>query len=127
MIVLPFLGCWGFFLAASMYEDLTSNYVSADANWLIFVAPFIVSNLNPILYMVFTRSLRIAVKSLIKKNMKSKLSRTELSFMNLSTTSRRPSSVMGVVGSRRIGRDLTGLLPKNNDAFRASFESGCDE
>ncbi|XP_066928209.1 trace amine-associated receptor 9-like [Clytia hemisphaerica] len=113
MVVLPFLGCWGFFLFINVYEVLNDYYFLGIINWLMSILPFMVSCLNPILYLVFTRSLRKAVKSLIKRKMKAKLSRTEVSIMtvgsnniifgnnNNGSASRKVSTVIG----RKLMRD----------------------
>ena len=81
MIVLPFLGFWGTFLFVQLYEVIQDVIFLGVINWLIPVLPFMASCLNPILYLTFTRSLRKAVKSLIQRKVKSRLSRTEVSMM----------------------------------------------
>ena len=81
MIVLPFLGFWGTFLFISVYEVVKKVVFLGVINWLLPILPFMASCLNPILYLTFTRSLRKAVKSLIQRKVKSRLSRTELSTL----------------------------------------------
>lgn len=116
MIVLPFLGCWGFFLGVQLYEELAGKYLDGVINFVMFILPFTVSSFNPIVYLIFTRSLRNAVKSLIKRNVHSKLSRTELSTVTLSTmNSRRPSSIVAGGTNRKIGRDCSGMAYKSDN------------
>lgn len=81
MIVLPFLGFWGTFLFISVYEMIKNIIFLGVINWLLPILPFLASCLNPILYLAFTRSLRKAVKSLIQRKVKSRLSRTEVSTL----------------------------------------------
>lgn len=81
MIVLPFLGFWGTFLFISAYEVIKDVIFLGIINWLLPILPFLASCLNPILYLAFTRSLRKAVKSLIQRKVKSRLSRTEVSTL----------------------------------------------
>ena len=85
MIVLPFLGCWGFFAFVNIYETIVTRVFKNEINWLISILPFITTCLNPVLYLAFTRSLRDTVKSLIQRKVKSRLSRTEVSMLTLAS------------------------------------------
>ncbi|XP_057312187.1 histamine H2 receptor-like [Hydractinia symbiolongicarpus] len=119
MVVVPFLLVWGFFFFVNVYESETEHQITGVYNWLVTILPFCVSTTNPVLYLIFTRSLRNAVKSVIKRKVRKRLSRTELSTITLSSNtgnnSRRPSSVTYNVtalnsSGRKIGRDFTYLL-----------------
>ena len=64
VIVLPFLCCWGFFTFVHVYEELNDIQFDGFTNWLVVALPFVVSSTNPIVYLLLTRSLREAVRSM---------------------------------------------------------------
>jgi len=125
MIVLPFLFFWGFFMFAHIYELLTGYRFKGFYNWLIGVLPFVVSTLNPMLYLVLTRSLRKAVKSMICKGMKSKLSRAELSVVTVTSmhngaNSRRTSNANCALNKKQ--HEVVYRRDIDNDDFLESAE-----
>ena len=113
MIVLPFLLCWGFFVSAHVYERTTGYRFEGMCNWILFVLPFGVSSLNPMLYLLFTRSLRKSVKSIFVRNARSRLSRTELSVMSANGNGSRRTSSLTMPSGRKLGRDFSYTSHKN--------------
>ena len=120
LIVLPFLFCWGFFIFVHIYEQVMDYKFSSPSfvNWFMFNLPFTVSSMNPMLYLLLTRSLRNTVKLMIQRKIKSKLNRADLSIITVSSattgiTGRRTSSINLGVPKKASGRDL--MQNKSNE------------
>ena len=120
LIVLPFLFCWGFFIFVHIYEHVMDYQFSSSSfvNWFIFHLPFTVSSMNPVFYLLLTRSLRNTVKLMIQRKIKSKLNRADLSIITVSSattaiTGRRNSSINLGVPKKASGRDL--IQNKSNE------------
>ena len=120
LIVLPFLFCWGFFIFVHIYEHVMDYQFSRSSfvNWFIFHLPFTVSSMNPVFYLLLTRSLRNTVKLMIQRKIKSKLNRADLSIITVSSattgiTGRRTSSINLGVPKKASGRDL--IQNKSNE------------
>ncbi|XP_004205690.2 histamine H2 receptor isoform X1 [Hydra vulgaris] len=57
-MTIPFVCGWGYFMTCSTYEIAANYKFKGFQNWLIMSLPFLVSCINPLTYIVFTRSLR---------------------------------------------------------------------
>ena len=120
LIVLPFLFCWVFYIFVHIYEHVMDYQFSSSSfvNWFIFHLPFTVSSMNPVFYLLLTRSLRNTVKLMIQRKIKSKLNRADLSIITVSSattgiTGRRTSSINLGVPKKASGRDL--IQNKSNE------------
>ena len=58
IMTIPFVFGWGYFMVANVYEIEAKYLFKGFQNWLIAFLPFFVSCLNPLTYLLFTRTLR---------------------------------------------------------------------
>ena len=58
IMTIPFVFGWGYFMVANIYEIEAKYLFKGFQNWLIAFLPFFVSCLNPLTYLLFTRTLR---------------------------------------------------------------------
>lgn len=58
VMTVPFVCGWGYFAICHVYEIVSGSDIKGFQNWLIPLVPFIISCLNPLTYLMFTRSLR---------------------------------------------------------------------
>lgn len=58
VMTVPFVCGWGYFAICHVYEIVSRSDIDGFQNWLIPLVPFIISCLNPLTYLMFTRSLR---------------------------------------------------------------------
>lgn len=54
----PFVCGWGYFMICNVYEHAAVYQFRGVANLMIIFLPFVVSSLNPLTYIMFTRTLR---------------------------------------------------------------------
>ena len=57
-LTIPFVCGWGYFMICNVYEIAASFKFKGVANFMILFLPYIVSCVNPLTYLMFTRSLR---------------------------------------------------------------------
>ena len=57
-MTIPFVCGWGYFMICSTYEIAANYQFKGFQNWMIMFLPFLVSCVNPLTYIIFTRSLR---------------------------------------------------------------------
>ena len=68
IILLPFVGCWGFFFGTHFYEDITKTSKRSDLyEWFLITLPWISSSINPLIYILSVSSLRNGCKKLLCK------------------------------------------------------------
>ena len=65
VMVLPMTICWSVFFVGTIYEAVTETLMSLWVDWTLTFLPFFASAINPILYMIGTRSLQTRVKKSI--------------------------------------------------------------
>ncbi|XP_066933400.1 dopamine receptor 1-like [Clytia hemisphaerica] len=65
IMTIPFVCGWGYFMARNVYAVLTRSFITGFQGWLISFIPFIISCVNPLIYIAFTRSLRMHSKKMI--------------------------------------------------------------
>ena len=58
IMTVPFVCGWGYFMTCNTYELVSGKDITGFQNWLIPFVPFVISCLNPLTYLMFTRSLR---------------------------------------------------------------------
>ena len=58
IMTVPFVCGWGYFMTCNTYELVSGRDITGFQNWLIPFVPFVISCLNPLTYLMFTRSLR---------------------------------------------------------------------
>lgn len=129
LIVVPFTVGWTFFIGTHLYETVNKVKLTNDGyNFSLIIIPWILSGLNPILYLLLNRSLRRAFISSFRKVFKSDKNPFEESrFSILVSFSRRASSVF-----RRASASIdeeNGFLnvPKMTTRRRESHsKSSCD-
>ena len=57
-LTIPFVCGWGYFMVSTVYELASSYKFKGLANVMILFLPYIISCLNPLTYLMFTRTLR---------------------------------------------------------------------
>ena len=58
IITILFVFGWGYFIGSQIYEMLSGLTLTGFPNWLIEFIPFIISCVNPLIYIMCTRSLK---------------------------------------------------------------------
>ena len=58
IITILFVFGWGYFMGSQIYEMLSGSIVTGFLNWLIEFIPFIISCVNPLIYIMCTQSLK---------------------------------------------------------------------
>lgn len=58
IITMLFVFGWGYFIGSQIYEMLSGLTLTGFPNWLIEFIPFIISCVNPLIYIMCTRSLK---------------------------------------------------------------------
>jgi len=58
IIVFPFTAGWTFFIGTHLYEDINHTVESVTYNFFMVIIPWLLSVLNPVIYLVVNRSLR---------------------------------------------------------------------
>lgn len=96
VIVFPFTAGWTFFIGTHFYEDVFNTWMkNITWNFLMIIIPWLLSVLNPIIYLLVNRSLRQTFCETIKKlcitNERYFLDESRLSI--LASLSRRASSI----------------------------------
>ena len=94
VMTIPFVCGWGFFMICQIYENATGYQFTGEMNWFITRLPFIVSCINPLTYIMFTRSLRknslnVLVKSVLCRNLRKTFMRRESLATSISANSER--------------------------------------
>uniref|UniRef100_A0A7M5X4L6 G-protein coupled receptors family 1 profile domain-containing protein n=1 Tax=Clytia hemisphaerica TaxID=252671 RepID=A0A7M5X4L6_9CNID len=79
LMTLPFVCGWGYFIGCTTYEIFSGHVLTGFQNWMIPFLPFIISCVNPLTYLMFTRSLR---KNSIMLLSRSKLCQKLTSFIS---------------------------------------------
>ena len=62
IMVLPMAACWSVFFVGTIYETVTDKRMDMWVDWTLTFLPFFASAVNPILYMIGTRSLKTKFK-----------------------------------------------------------------
>ncbi|XP_066936660.1 alpha-1A adrenergic receptor-like [Clytia hemisphaerica] len=94
LIVLPFTTGWSYFIGTHIYEHAYQTIIKNDAhNIAMIVIPWLLSGLNPIVYLLLNRSLRKAMVETVKKLCHDSASSMEDGSF-FSTFSRRASSAI---------------------------------
>ena len=63
----PFVFGWGYFMICNVYEEVTKTTLDGLKNWVLNMLPYLISCLNPITYLLFTKSLRKEAIKLVLK------------------------------------------------------------
>ena len=85
MLVVPMTICWSLFFIVIIYEEVTQTYITGWKYYVMTFLPFFACALNPLMYIISTRSLRkkLRVKSLrikLGKKFSSRTSRDQETF-----------------------------------------------
>ncbi len=120
VILLPFVAGWGFYFGTHFYESVVNEYKKSDLyEWFLMVIPWFNSSVNPLIYILFTTSLRKGcMKLLCRERYLSQARETAATtFMSkrISTTERRTSQ-----GSE----EKSSFFDRFSRRSRASFD--CD-
>ena len=68
MTPLPFIMGWSFFLGTQTYEIVTKKFITdIHYNIAMIIVPWLVSALNPVVYMLLTASIRKQVKTTLRR------------------------------------------------------------
>ncbi|XP_066935107.1 D(1) dopamine receptor-like [Clytia hemisphaerica] len=128
IMTVPFVCGWGYFMTCNTYEIVAGKDITGFQNWLIPFVPFVISCLNPLTYLMFTRSLRksslvlLSRSKLCKKLTQSLIKRegdlTSMSFV----INDRNSLVVGEPASQRQSANLS----DHNDNEKKPSES-CEQ
>ncbi|XP_066935106.1 histamine H2 receptor-like [Clytia hemisphaerica] len=112
IMTVPFVCGWGYFMTCNTYEIVAGKDITGFQNWLIPFVPFVISCLNPLTYLMFTRSLRksslmlLSRSKLCKKLTQSFIRReSELTSMSF-VINDRSSNSMVETASRRHSENL---------------------
>ena len=94
VMTIPFVCGWGFFMICQIYEKATDYQFKGRMNWFIPRVPFILSCINPLTYIMFTRSLRknslkVLVKSVLCRHLAKTFMRRESLATSISGNSER--------------------------------------
>ena len=63
----PFVFGWGYFMICNVYEEVTRTTLDGLKNWVLNMLPYLISCLNPITYLLFTKTLRKEAIKLVLK------------------------------------------------------------
>ena len=63
----PFVFGWGYFMICNVYEEVTKTTLVGLKNWFLNMLPYLISCLNPITYLLFTKTLRKEAIKLVLK------------------------------------------------------------
>ena len=66
VMVAPMVICWTVFFVGTIYETVSENYFSGVMNWVLTFLPFVASAVNPLMYILVTRSLMTGVKRRVR-------------------------------------------------------------
>ena len=94
VMTIPFVCGWGFFMISQTYEKAADIQFDGLKNWFIPRLPFIVSCINPLTYLMFTRSLRknslkVLVKSVLCRHLAKTFMRRESLATSISANSEK--------------------------------------
>lgn len=111
LIVVPFTVGWTFFIATHIYEHIHNKTVYNKAhNIAMITVPWLLSGLNPVVYLLFNRPLRRAVVSSTRKMFDTRNSLEEQSFLSsfsrLASTVFRRASEEGIAGQLNVSTIL---------------------
>jgi len=107
IMTVPFVCGWGYFMACTIYEIVADDDITGFQNWLIPFVPFVISCLNPLTYLMFTRSLRksslmLLSRSKLCKKLTQSLIRRESEVTSISfVINDRSNSCVDDLASRR--------------------------
>lgn len=94
-IVVPFTTGWSYFIGTHIYEHAYKVTILNEAhNVAMIVIPWLLSGLNPIIYLLLNRSLRKAMMERVKKICRDSASTIEEQGSFFSTFSRRASNAL---------------------------------
>ncbi|XP_066933401.1 melanocyte-stimulating hormone receptor-like [Clytia hemisphaerica] len=65
IMTIPLIFGWNYFMGNNIYAELNFERITGFHNWLAPFVPFIISCVNPLIYIAFTRSLRTHSKKII--------------------------------------------------------------
>lgn len=63
----PFVFGWGYFMICNVYEEVAKTTLYGLKNWVLNMLPYLISCLNPITYLLFTKTLRKEAIKLVLK------------------------------------------------------------
>jgi 7 transmembrane receptor (rhodopsin family). len=63
----PFVLGWGYFMICNVYEEVARTNLEGLKNWFLNMLPYLISCLNPITYLLFTKTLRKEAIKLVLK------------------------------------------------------------
>lgn len=63
----PFVLGWGYFMVCNVYEEVARTHLDGLKNWFLNMLPYLISCLNPITYLLFTKTLRKEAVKLVLK------------------------------------------------------------
>lgn len=94
-IVVPFTTGWSYFIGTHIYEHAYKMTILNEAhNVAMIIIPWLLSSLNPIIYLLLNRSLRKAMMENVKKICRDSASTMEEQGSFFSTFSRRASNAL---------------------------------
>lgn len=67
VMTVPFVFGWGYFMVVNIYEEITRTPLTGLHNWFLNTLPFLISCINPITYLLFTKTLRKEAIKLVAK------------------------------------------------------------
>lgn len=67
VMTVPFVFGWGYFMVGNIYEEVTHTPLTGINNWFLNMLPYLISCLNPVTYLLFTKTLRKEAIKLLAK------------------------------------------------------------
>ena len=127
IMTVPFVCGWGYFMICNTYELITEQWLNGFQNWLIPFVPFVISCLNPLTYLMFTRSLRksslllLSRSKLCKKLTQSFMHREgELTSLSFVINDRSNHNSVTDEASRRQSQNLLDNKRQSSQSFENS-------
>ena len=103
----PFVFGWGYFMICNVYEEVTRTTLDGLKNWFLNMLPYLISCLNPITYLLFTKTLRKeAIKLVLKPFSKFRLLHERRFSSNLMVFSSRSPRASDSSETRIIQREV---------------------
>ena len=134
IITVPFVCGWGYFMACNIYEIVSRSYITGFQNWLIPFVPFVISCLNPLTYLMFTRSLRksslmlLSRSKLCKKLTQSFIRReSEVTSMSFVINDRSNSCVEDLASRRKPENNIIDTVVRTNSVGRDQYSNETEQ
>lgn len=98
-LTIPFVCGWGYFMVSNVYELAASYRFQGMANVMILFLPYIIACLNPLTYLMFTRTLRQSTWMILSR------SNTCMKIFKLLCRQRREKPTEQPIRARLLPRD----------------------